>query len=189
MEGSKRIILQALVVLSFSTLCSCIDKVVYTYEDIVITRYDYWDERGKDGLYYKSVYYCNNSDKKCKIEVFGAQNYYEAMLCINRETKKVWIMRRDCYIQQQKVDTIHFQGEIVGCSTIESEELKKIRELIFYGHEDLLEKNYECFALMGLGSYVNYEKNDSKIEFPNSAIEAQYFSVLFLAKYYESKLR
>lgn len=172
MEGNKRILLRALVFLGiFPLLCSCVDKVKYRYEDVIVTRYDYWNKWPS----YKSVYYCNNSDKKCKIEVFGAQNYYRALLCINRETKKVWIINDDCYIRQQEVDTTHFQGEMIGRGIVKSEELKYIKKMISDGALYLLEGKYECYSLKGFGDYLKYEKKDSGNEFPNSKIEARYY--------------
>lgn len=173
MEDNKRILLQVLVLLScLPLLCSCVDKAVYTYEDVVITRYDCWDEWPS----YKSVYYCNNSEKNCKIEIWGASNYYRALLCINRETKKVWIINGDCYIRQQEVDTIHFQGDTIcyWWNAVYPKELKDIKEMIYTRNTELLEENYECYVLEGLGDYLKYEKKDSEKEYPNSKIIANY---------------
>ena len=171
MEGNKRILLHALVLLSFLSLCSCVDKAEYTYEDIVITRYDCWDKWPN----YKSEYYCNKSDAKCKIEVVGASNYYSALLCINRETKKVWIVVDDCYIRQQNVDAAHFQGDTCWWESERPEELKYISQLYYAKNTELIEEDYECYTLMGLGGYMKYEKKNSEKEFPNSKIEARYY--------------
>ena len=172
MEGNKRILLQALVLLSFLSLYSCVDKVVYTYDDIVITRYDYEGfMNGKPR--YKSIFYCNKSDNKCKIEATGSQCYYTATLCINRETKKVWISSRDCYILQKEVDTIHFQAAMRN--EIYDEINVNYNTLSLAKTHEVLEENYECYALQGLGDYLKYEKKDSEKEFPNSKIEARYY--------------
>lgn len=170
MVGNKKILLQILMLLNLlPLLCSCVDKVEYKYEGVVITRYDHWDHWPS----YKSVYYCNTSDKKCKIEVYGAQNYYTALLCIDRETKKVWIVDRDCYIQQQEVDTIHFQGEDM-CSILKEELNINYNTLHPNRIPNVFEEKFECYALEGLGEYLNYEEKDSKADFPNSKIEARY---------------
>lgn len=172
MEGNKKILSQILVLLSFlSLLCSCVDKVEYKYEDVVITRYDHWDHWPS----YKSVYYCNTSDKKCKIEVYGAQNYYTALLCIDRETKKVWIVGRDCYIQQQEVDSTHFQGEDMMYRILKDELNINYNTLHPNRIPSVFEEKFECYALLGLGDYLKYEKRYSEKEFPHSKIEAQYY--------------
>ena len=172
MEGNKKILLQILMLLNIlPLLCSCVDKVEYTYENVVITRYDHWDHWPS----YKSVYYCNTSDKKCKIEVSGAQNYYTALLCIDKETKKVWIIIDDCYIRQQEVDSSHFYGDMIGPGHVVPKEIKDIHDLKWAHKLDLLKEKYECYALKGMGDYLKYEKEDSKKIFPNSKIEAQYY--------------
>lgn len=153
-------------------LCSCVQKIEYHYEDVIISRYDY--EGFLNGrLRYKSVYYCNKSDKKCRIEITGIQNHYRAKLCIDRNTLKVWIHDSDCYMQQQVVDTMHFQAALnhgiykelnVNYNTLRADKIP-----------ELLESKYECYSLLGLGDYVKYEEEDSKKEFPNSKIEARYY--------------
>lgn len=174
MERNKRILLQALVLLSFlPILCSCVDKVVYTYEDIVITRYDYEGfMNGKPT--YKSVFYCNKSDKKCKIEATGSQCYYTALLCIDRKTKKIWISSRDCYILQKEVDTLHFQAAMRK-EIYDEINVKNYNTMGLAKKHEVLEENYECYALQGLGDYLKYEKKHSEEEFPNSKIEARYY--------------
>ena len=165
MVENKKILLQILMLLNLlPLLCSCVDKVEYKYEDVVITRYD---------RFRRSEYFCNKSDKKCKIKVSGAQNYYTALLCIDRETKKVWIVQWDGYIQQQDVDTIHFQrGDM--CRILKEELNINYNTLHPNRIPKVFDEKYECYALKGLGDYLKYEENDSKADFPNSKIEARY---------------
>lgn len=167
MEGNKKILSQILVLLSFlSLLCSCVDKVEYKYKDVVITRYDRLGH---------SEYFCNKSDKKCKIKVSGSQNYYTALLCIDRETKKVWIVHWDCYIQQQEVDSTHFQGEDMMYRILKDELNINYNTLHPNRTPSVFEEKFECYALLGLGDYLKYEKRYSEKEFPHSKIEAQYY--------------
>lgn len=185
MERNKRILLQALVLLNFLSLCSCVDKVVYTYEDIVITRYDClenWRPNYKSIFfypYYTSVFYCNKSDKECRVNIYGDD--YSALLCINRETKKVWIIHDDCYIEQSKVDYTHFQAQLNnsrgGGDSLALQEIKTLKRT-----PELLEEKYECFVLQGMGDCLRREKPMSKEVFPNSKIEAQYYYNLLYQK-------
>ncbi len=166
MAENKKILLQILMLFSLlPLLCSCVDKIEYKYEDVVITRYDRFS---------RSEFFCNKSDKKCKIVVTGAQCYYNAWLCVDRETKKVWIVDYDASARQQEVDTVHFQEEDIDKILKKEFNINNYINWSFDRKRKKFEEKFECYALKGLGDYVDYEENDSKEEFPNSKIEARY---------------
>ena len=161
-----------LYILSFVAICllsSCINRVDYTYEDVVVTRYDRWGpEIGKFGIWAwsHSDYYCNKSHKKNAIKVAGSQNYYSAYLLIDKQTKKVWIANDDCYIEQKNVDYAHFEGDGYNPSTHSYSS--------FYCDPDSLTQKYECYALCGTDAYWETEKKWTKKEFPDTKIKATY---------------
>ena len=132
-------------------IMSCARKFEYSYEDVIVTRYEYPR---------RSEFYCNRSDPKCKIEVSGSQNFYRAYLCINRETKKVLIMRYDCYICQSFIDYDNFQAELYPEQNIDSvglQETINIRSLM-KRNPKLFEQKYALYILCGVQAYVDGEE-------------------------------
>ena len=149
-------------------LSSCINRVDYTYEDINVTRYDRWGpEIGKFGVWAwsHSDYYCNKSDKKNAIKVVGSQNSYSACLLIDKQTKKVWIINDDCYIEQENVDYQHFEGDVYNSYTHTSS---------FDCNRDSLTQQFECYALCGTDAYWETEKKQTREQFPDTKIKATY---------------
>lgn len=161
--------LYILTMLAVCLLSSCVNRVEYTYDDIVITRYDRWGpEIGKFGIWAwsHSDYYCNKSHKKNSIKVAGSQNYYSAYLLIDKQTKKVWIANDDCYIEQKNVDCAHFEGDGYNPSTHSYSS--------FYCDRDSMAQKYECYALCGTDAYWDLEKKSTKEQFPDTKIKATY---------------
>lgn len=164
---------KALYILCFITaatclLSSCINRVDYTYEDIVVTRYDRWGpEIEKFGVWAwsHSDYYCNKSDKKNAIKVAGSQNYYTACLLIDKQAKKVWIINDDCYIEQENVDYQHFEGDVYNSYT---------HTRLFDCNRDSLTQQFECYALCGTDAYWETEKKQTREQFPDTKIKATY---------------
>lgn len=153
----------------FAGTTSCKRKIEYRYKDVIVTRYDYT---------HLSEYYCNQTDVKYKIKLSGVQNFYKAWLCINKETKKTWILQYDCLILQQFVDYANFQAELYNYpDSIDYEyiqELKDINELIIEDSK-LLEEKYAIYILCGLGdAYINTEIEWNREMFPNSEIHPIY---------------
>lgn len=147
---------------------SCKRKIEYVYENVTVTRYDHA---------HFSEYYSNQTDANCKIRVSGLQNFYTAWLCINRETKKIWILRNDCLIEQPIVDYTNFQAELYdypnNIDSTYTQELTDIHRLITENPK-LLEEKYAVHILCGLGDYVDAEIEWNKEEFPNSKIHPIY---------------
>lgn len=166
----------------FVGLSSCTRKIEYTYEEVVVTRYDY-------SRY--SEYYCNTSDTKYKIRISGIQNFYKAWLCINRETKKVWILRYDCWIEQSAVDYDNFEAELYQYpNSIDSLHLCELKEIkmLKAKNTQLLEQKYAIYLLYGGKTYVDAEKKYN----PHSLIHAQYtshYSLLDILQIWISKVK
>jgi hypothetical protein len=141
---------------------SCVRKIVYTYEDIKITRYDYCGT---------SNYFCNKSNLKNRIKITGYQSYYKALLCINRDTKKTWILKYDASIDQAFEDNNYFQAEpyLITCFDDPNsiKELQNIHKLV---KEDSvsLEEKYAVYILCGVASaYTDGELEYNMKHFPN----------------------
>lgn len=140
---------------------SCVRKIVYTYEDIKITRYDYWGT---------SNYFCNKSNLQNRIKITGYQSYYKALLCINRSTKKTWILKYDASIDQAFEDNNYFQAEpyLITCFD-DPNSIKELQAMHKLVKEDpvLLEEKYAVYILCGVASpYTDGELEYNVRHFP-----------------------
>lgn len=165
MVENKKILLHIFILLiCLPALCSCVDKKAeYRYEDIIVTRYDRGD---------LSTFVCNKSNDECRIAMHGGQCFYQAVLCIDRDTKKVWIAECDGYTIQHEVDSLNFQGirldRLFWKININPSSLGlKMWET--------LEEHFECYELKGVSHYMKLEEEYSQERFPNSKIEATYY--------------
>lgn len=141
---------------------SCVRKIIYTYEDIKISRYDYFGT---------SHYFCNKSSLKNSIKVSGYQFYYKAFLCINRSTKKTWILKYDASIDQAFEDNKYFQAEpyLITCFDDPNsiKELQNIHALM-KNDSALLDEKYAIYILCGVSSaYTDGELEYNMKHFPN----------------------
>ncbi len=140
-------------------------RISYYYEDIRVTRKDY--------LTY-SIFTCNKSSEEHAIRIDGFDlndNFYDACLVIDKQTKKVWIVSIFSRMEQAHPDYTNFQADVYGDSI-------DIWKLPDNCREDTLQR-YECFDLYGVTSRHVGEKKSTQKRFKNNQIE----KVIMLQRY------